>query len=82
MYEACLSISNADLYGNVERMDSVSIKYLDENAEEQTTDYTGFLARVVLHELDHLDGRLFTDRAEPESLMDGESYRKMNARKK
>ncbi|MEO6729007.1 MAG: peptide deformylase [Candidatus Dojkabacteria bacterium] len=82
MYEACLSINNADLYGNVERIDSVSIQYLDENGIVQSTDYTGFLARVILHELDHLDGKLFTDRAEPESLMDGGAYRRMNARKK
>ena len=80
MYEACLSVNNADLYGNVRRVESISIKYLDEKGEEKFEEHTGFLARVILHELDHLDGKLFTDLADPKSLMDAKSYRKMRSK--
>lgn len=81
MYEACLSINNADLYGSVSRVDSVSLKYLDENGNEVIADYDGFLARVILHEMDHLNGKLFTDSADSKTLMTGEEYKKMKSKK-
>ncbi len=58
--EGCLSIP--DLYANVERAKKIKIKALDENGETIRQTVSGFLARVIQHEIDHLDGILFTSR--------------------
>lgn len=59
--EGCLSIPG--IYGQVERWKHVVIKGLDENGDPVTYESTGLLAVVFQHELDHLDGQLFTDLA-------------------
>lgn len=58
--EGCLSIPN--LREDVERPDSVLIKYQDENFAFHEERFDGTAARVIQHEYDHLDGILFTDR--------------------
>lgn len=58
--EGCLSLP--DFTANVRRAESVKIKALDENGTERELSATAFEARVILHELDHLDGLLFLDR--------------------
>lgn len=63
MGEGCLSLPN--LHEEVERDSSVRIEYYDENWEHHDDVFTGYKARVVLHEYDHLDGILFTDRLSP-----------------
>ncbi len=57
--EGCLSIP--DIRGDVERPKSVTIVYQDTDLVEQTMDADDFLARVIQHEYDHLQGVLFTD---------------------
>jgi peptide deformylase len=59
--EGCLSIP--ELYGMVKRPISVSIEYLNQNGEKVEKKATGILARIFQHEIDHLDGILFTDKA-------------------
>lgn len=59
--EGCLSIPY--LTGSVERPEVVKVKYLDENGEEKIIEGNGLLARALCHEIDHLDGILYTDRA-------------------
>lgn len=59
--EGCLSIP--ETYGMVKRPNSVSMKYLTVDGEEKETRATGLLARIFQHEIDHLDGILFTDKA-------------------
>ncbi len=59
--EACLSVPG--LCGEVERSKRVRVKALDLEGKEVTIDGEGYLARVLQHELDHLDGVLYTDRA-------------------
>jgi peptide deformylase len=59
--EGCLSIPG--LYGNVKRSNYVKIRALDENNEEVTITAKGFEARALQHEMDHLDGILFIDKA-------------------
>lgn len=59
--EGCLSIPK--VWGIVMRHVSVKLKYLDEKSREQTETFTGFPAVIVQHEVDHLDGILFTKRA-------------------
>lgn len=57
--EGCLSIPH--LYGPVHRAKKIKIKAYDEWGNEFVKTYSSFAARVFLHELDHLDGVLFTD---------------------
>lgn len=59
--EGCLSIP--ETYGMVKRPHGVSIEYVNEKGERKTKRATGLLARIFQHEIDHLDGVLFTDKA-------------------
>lgn len=58
-YEGCLSVPS--IYGKVGRPYKARIKAITENGEEVRLKATGFLARTILHEIDHLDGILFID---------------------
>ena len=60
MEEGCLSIPG--IHEKVSREDEIRIEYLDENLKPQNEVYNGYLARVIQHEYDHLDGILFTDK--------------------
>lgn len=59
--EGCLSVP--DVVGNVKRSERVTVKALDENGDEVTIEATGYLARAFQHEIDHLNGIIFTDKA-------------------
>lgn len=58
--EGCLSLP--DYTGNVMRAEGVSVQFQDRQGHEHVISVEGFEARVVQHELDHLEGRLFIDR--------------------
>lgn len=58
--EGCLSVPN--LNGTVIRPQTICVRYLDENGESKMVEASGLFARVILHEVDHLDGILFRDR--------------------
>ena len=58
--EGCLSAP--DWVGMVPRAKRVRVRYLDENGEAREIEASGFEARVIQHEMDHLDGILFVDR--------------------
>ena len=58
--EGCLSIPGKS--GTVERPEWVKLKYLNENGEEVIIEGTGLLARAICHEVDHLNGILYTDK--------------------
>lgn len=60
--EGCLSVP--DYYGVVRRHTNVTLEALDENGVRFTRGAGGLLAQIMQHEYDHLDGILFTDRAE------------------
>ena len=64
--EGCLSIPG--LQGEVARAEKVTIKGLDENGKKVRIKADGLKARCFQHETDHLDGVLFIDRADPETL--------------
>jgi peptide deformylase len=64
-YEGCLSVLN--VYGKVPRHQKVRMKALDENGHEIRIKAEGFLARVLQHEIDHLNGLLFIDHIENDS---------------
>ncbi len=61
--EGCLSIPG--LRDNVKRQETIKIKYFDEQFKEHIEEYSGFAARVIQHEYDHIDGILFTDIINP-----------------
>src|SRR3989338_8180199 len=60
--EGCLSIPG--LYGAVERPERVVLKGFDQNGKSLKIKAWGLLARVFQHEVDHLSGKLFIDKAE------------------
>lgn len=57
--EGCLSIPG--IRGDVYRPEFLKIKYLDLNWNEHIENYEGTAARIIQHEYDHLEGKLFTD---------------------
>ena len=58
--EGCLSVP--DYTGKVERAKSITIEALNENGDKHVFQMSGYEARAVQHEVDHLDGKLFLDR--------------------
>lgn len=63
MDEGCLSLPG--IHEKVPRAEKVRIQYVDENFVEHDEWVDGFLARVIQHEFDHLEGKVFTDRISP-----------------
>ena len=61
--EGCLSIPKIreDIY----RHETVTLRFLDENFDSHQQTYTGLTARVILHEFDHIEGKLFIDYLPP-----------------
>ncbi len=59
--EGCLSVPG--IAGEVKRPRSLKLNFIDENGERQTLQARKMLARIIQHELDHLDGVLFIDKA-------------------
>ncbi len=57
--EGCLSLPG--LSENVPRVEHIMLRWQDENFEEHEEEISGFLARIVQHECDHLDGHLYID---------------------
>ena len=72
--EGCLSVPS--LEGIVVRPDHIKIKALDFDGNEQTYEFDEFYARVMCHEYDHLEGILYTDKAE-EVYDPEEKYKEM-----
>ena len=58
--EGCLSIP--DVREDVFRNQTITIRYNDENFNEQVEEYSGIAARIIQHEYDHIEGILFTDK--------------------
>ena len=69
--EGCLSVPNK--VGIVTRPNHVIVEALDENMEPQRLEGEGLLARAFCHELDHLDGKMYTSLVEGD-LMEVEPY--------
>ncbi len=66
--EGCLSLPG--LYGQVRRPKQVKVNAYNLEGQEMSAELTGLFARVVQHELDHLDGVLFTDRLSETGQLD------------
>ena len=66
--EGCLSVLGPDdlpIYADVERSEAVTVKWTDEHGRGQEREFSGFPARIIQHEIDHLDGILFIDYLSP-----------------
>jgi peptide deformylase len=61
--EGCLSIPG--IYGTVDRPSKIKIEYTNIKGERLTREFSGFSARVIQHEYDHIEGVLFTDKLKP-----------------
>jgi len=59
--EGCLSLPN--IYGEVERPEKIILKAIDSDGKKIKLKVFGLLARIIQHEIDHLDGILFIDKA-------------------
>jgi len=75
--EACLSIPGR--CGDVERPFEITVKALNREGEEYTIEADDFLTSVMCHELDHLDGLLFIDKATNIQMI---NEKQMHARKR
>ena len=63
MEEGCLSVPG--IHESVKRPSKIRVTYLDEQMQEHDEWVEGFLARVMQHEFDHLEGHVFVDRVSP-----------------
>lgn len=58
--EGCLSIPR--IWGVVKRHERITLKYQTPDGKSHTKKFSGFMATIIQHEMDHLDGRLFSSR--------------------
>jgi len=61
VYEGCLSVEK--IYGTLKRPEKLTIEALDENGKKFVIGAAGLLAQIIQHEMDHLNGILFIDKA-------------------
>lgn len=73
-FEGCLSIP--EFCGVVPRAKQVRVECYNERGEPQVIEADGWYARILQHEIDHLNGIVFTDRALKETLMLKDQYGK------
>jgi peptide deformylase len=78
-FEGCLSVNG--YAGYVERWREVEVTGLDQRGDEQTVRVKGWPARILQHEMDHLEGGLYIDRMLTRSFADAEIARRLYAGK-
>ncbi|MEK7530945.1 MAG: peptide deformylase [Patescibacteria group bacterium] len=79
-YEGCGSVAHGGLFGDVSRAESITVVAINENGKKFTLDASGLLARIIQHEIDHLDGVVFVDRVKnTKSFMGRDEYIKSHA---
>lgn len=61
--EGCLSLPG--LSEPVKRIEHIRLRWLDEKFEAHEHEFTGFLSRIIQHEYDHLEGKVYMDRVTP-----------------
>jgi len=75
-WEGCGSVAFANLFGKVKRSKKVVVRALDGDGNEFTIKADNLLARVIQHEVDHLNGVIFTDTADLKTFMSQDEYLK------
>lgn len=61
--EGCLSLPG--LSEPVKRIEHIRLRWLDENFQPHDQEFRGFLSRIIQHEYDHLEGKVYMDRVSP-----------------
>ena len=61
--EGCLSVPG--IYADVRRPERIKVEYVNAEFEKVTEEFDKFACRMIQHELDHLDGKMFVDRVAP-----------------
>ena len=80
MWEAC--ISGSELYGKAMRYKKIRVSWQDESAKHHERDFDAFMAHVLQHEIDHLNGILFVDRVkDTKTYMTFSEYNKLRKQK-
>lgn len=69
MPEGCLSFPLLQL--NITRPKTITVEYQDWNGKKHTQTFAGLTARIFLHELDHMNGIVYTDKVKPLALQSG-----------
>lgn len=78
-YEGCGSVAHSGLFAKVPRPSSVIVRAQDADGKEFELEADGLLARIIQHEIDHLDGKVFLDRLEAmDTVIGREAYIEMN----
>jgi len=79
-WEGCLSVPG--IRGLVPRFTKIEVDYQDQTGKPQRQIFTDFVARIVQHEWDHLEGKLFIDRVEStqDLMSESEYYRQIVGR--
>jgi peptide deformylase len=71
-FEGCLSVAN--LMALTPRARKVRVECVDEKCEPRVIEASGWYARILQHEIDHLGGTMFVDRMYPRTLMTVENF--------
>jgi peptide deformylase len=76
--EGCLSYPN--LFVKIKRPKVIKVRYQDESGKTQNEKFIGMTARCFMHELDHMDGIVYTSRANPIHLNRARNQKKIMER--
>jgi peptide deformylase len=79
-WEGCGSVACTALFAKVDRPTEITVTAHDAKGVKFTLTAKGLLARVIQHEIDHLNGIIFTDTADPKTFMSREPYLALTAR--
>jgi peptide deformylase len=83
-YEGCLSIPG--IRALIPRNKSITVRWLDQDHNQHKKTFSGFIARIIQHEIDHLDGIVFLDRASSYNIVTDQEYlrimKEKNAKRK
>ena len=77
-FEGCGSVASGGLFGPVKRPETIAVRAHNENGEEFELETSGLLARIIQHEMDHLDGICFVDHVtDPKTFLGRNEYIKL-----
>jgi peptide deformylase len=82
-YEGCGSVCNGGLFGTVKRPETIRIRAFNETGEPFELETGGLLARIIQHEIDHLNGICFIDKVtDTKTLLGRDTYLEMRKEQK
>jgi peptide deformylase len=73
-FEGCGSVLSAGLFGEVQRSATIEVDAFDEKGERFSLKAKGLLARIIQHEMDHINGVVFVDKANPKTFIGTKEY--------